>query len=350
MADGVAPDVRDGLTPIARRALGELARARSPDHVKSARTVDAVLGRGRVDGGRRAIYRELVRMARDWEMRHPLVDGLGQLGSIDGDGAESADHTAMRLAPAGEDTLDGARFPALLVNGSFGVECRGASSVPPHNLRELADAVVAYIDDPTIDTEALLCHLPGPDFPTGAVVLAGDGLHEAYATGRGAVTVQARAEVQALPGSAAAIVVSELPFMVVKGGRGGVLAQIRRATRGTRRAVRGIRAVADRSSADDGLRIVVELEREADPEAVLRELYASTPLQTTVALRLVATVAGEARTIGLRDAIGHYVEHRRELVARHTGLRSPDGVLALVRDDLLTICARHGDERRTQIR
>ncbi len=351
MADGVAPDVRDGLTPIARRALGELAQARSPGHVKSARTVDGVLGRGRVDGGRRAIYRELVRMARDWEMRHPLVDGLGHLGSIDGDGPESADYTAMRLAPAGEDALDDARFPTLLVNGSFGVECRGASSVPPHNLREVADAVIAYIDDPGIDTEALQCHLPGPDFPTGAVVLAGDGLRAAYATGHGAVTVRARAEVQALPGSPAqALVVSELPFMIAKGGRGGVLAEIRRATRGKRCAVRGIRSVEDRSSAEEGLRIVVELEREADPEDVLQQLHTNTPLQATLALRLVATVAGEARPIGLRDAIGHYVEHRRDLVARHTGLRSQDSVLAIVRDDLLRIAERHGDERRTQIR
>lgn len=347
MADGVAPDVRDGLTPIARRALSELSQ--SPDHVTSARTVDGVLGRGRVDGGRRAIYRELVRMARDWEMRHPLVDGRGHLGSIDGDGAESADYTAMRVAPAGEAALDDARLPTLLVNGSFGVECRGASSFPPHNLREVADAVLAYIDDPAIDTEALMRHLPGPDFPTGAVVLAGDGLREAYATGHGAVTVRARAEIQPLPGSPAqAIVVSELPFMVAKGGRGGVLGEIRRAIRAKR--VRGVRTVEDRSGEQAGLQIVVELDRDAAPDAVREQLFAHTPLQTTLALRLVAGVAGEARQIGLRDAIGHYVEHRRDLVARHTGLRSEARVLAVVKSDLLTIAERHGDARRSELR
>jgi len=347
MADRVAPDVRDGLTPVGRRALVALARAQ--DHVKTARTVDAVLAGGRVDGGRRAIYRELVRMARDWEMRHPLVDGQGNLGSLDGDGAASADYTRMRLAAPGADVLDDARLPNLLVNGSFGVECEAASSFPPHNLREVADAVIAVIDAPAIGAEDLQRHLPGPDFPTGGVVVAGDGLRAAYATGHGTVVVRARADVYPLPGSQAqAIVVSELPFMVSKGGRGGVLAEIRRAMRA--RNVHGIDEVHDGSSIDDGLRIVVQLRREADPDAVLEQLFAHTSLQRTVTLDLVATVAGEARRIGLRDAIAHYVEHRRDRVARHTGLRSEDSVLEIVRGDLLEIAARHDDERRSEIR
>ncbi len=147
---------------------------------------------------------------------------------------------------------------------------------------------------------------------------------------------------------AQAIVVNELPFLVAKGGRDGVVAEIRRAMRS--RKVRGIRAVEDRSNEQDGLAIVVALEREADAEAVLEQLYAHTALQTKRALELVARVAGEARPIGLRDAIGHYIEHRRDLVARHTGLRSQDSVLEIVRDDLLAIAARHGDERRSEIR
>jgi DNA gyrase subunit A len=288
-------------------------------------------------------------MARDWEMRHPLVDGQGNLGSIDGDGAASADYTEMRLGSAGADVLDDARFPNLLVNGAFGVESGAASSFPPHNLREVVDAVIAVIDDPALDADDLQRHLPGPDFPTGAVVVAGDGLREAYATGRGAVVVRARADVYPVPGSPVqAIVISELPFLVSKGGRGGVLAEIRRAIRGKK--VRGIDEVRDQSSTDDGLRIVVELRREADPDAVLEQLYAHTPLQSTLALELVATVAGEARTIGLRDAIGQYVEHRRDLVARSTGLRSEDSVLTIVKRDLLDIAERHGDERRSEIR
>ena len=371
MADGVAPDVRDGLTPVCRRALCELARARArtPQYVNSARAVDSVLGTGPVDGGRRAIYAELVRMARDWEVRHPLVDGQGNLGSLDGDGAVSADYTELRLGvlgdallrDVGDDVFEGpadavtgaepqvlpARFPNLLVNGSFSVATSTASRFPPHNLREVVDAVIAYISDPDIDTAGLTRHVRGPDFPTGALVAGGRELHDAYAAGRGPVVVRARTELEADPQSPRAIVVTELPFMVSKGGRAGVLADIGRATRAKR--VRGVRAVADESSAAAGLRIVIELDRAADADAVLEQLCEHTQLQTTYELHLVASVAGHARTISLRDAIGHYVEHRRDVVARRTGLRSEERVLDLVRRDLLDIAATQGDDRRSEI-
>ena len=370
MVEGVAPDVCDGMTPVGRRALYELAlaRARTPLYVKSARTVDAVLSRGRVPGGRRAIYDELVRMARDWELRHPLVDGQGHLGSLDGDGAVSADYAEMRLGPLGDELLRDvgadvveavpealasaeprvlpARFPNLLVNGSFSVATRAASCIPPHNLREVVDAVIAYIDDPQIDTCGLMRHVPGPDFPTGGVVANGPNLHDAYAAGRGPLTVRARAQVEPA-GQAHAIVVSELPFMVSKGGRGGLLATVRRATRS--RNVHGIHAIEDQSGEREGLRIVIELKRDADPATVLEELYEHTRLQTTSELHLVASVGGQARTIGLRDAIAHYVEHRRDIVASRTGLRSQDRVLDIVRRDLLEIAATHGDDRRTEL-
>jgi DNA gyrase subunit A len=186
----------------------------------------------------------------------------------------------------------------------------------------------------------------GPDFPTGGVVADGQALHDAYAAGRGPVTVRARAQLEPGGQTERAIVVTELPFMVSKGGRGGVLAAIRRAGR---RNVHGIHEIEDQSGEPGGLRIVIELKRDADPGAVLEQLCAQTPLQTTYELALVASVGGQPRTISLRDAIAHYVEHRRDVVARRTGLRSTDRVLDIVRRDLLDIAAAHGDERRTQI-
>ena len=358
------------MTPVARRALCELAelQARTPSHVTSARTVDAVLSKGRVDGGRRAIYRELVRMASDWEVRHPLVHGLGFLGSIDGEDAASADYTQLRLGPIGDELLrdlgdgepareaqagrDGAprvlpaRFPNLLVNGSFSVTTQAASSVPPHNLHEVVDAALAYADDPEIDTDGLMRHIPGPDFPTGGAVAA-DGLRDAYATGRGSINIRATAQLDGGDGPRA-IVVTELPFMVSKGGRSGVVADIRRAARGRR--VRGIQEIDDQSGAAHGLRIVVELMPGADPSAVLDGLYEHTRLQCRLELNLVATVGGQARRLNLRDVIGHYVEHRCAVVARRTGLRCAGRVLGIVKDDLLDIAERHGDARRSEIR
>jgi DNA gyrase subunit A len=374
MARGVAPDVRDGMTPIARRALCELAELQvsSAAHVPSARVVDAVLNRGRVDGGRRAIYRELVRMASDWEVRHPLVDAHGFLGSLDGEGPSSADYTEVRVGAVGDELLrdlgdgeptpaaqapppsDGAgasrvlpaRFPNLLVNGSFSASTEAASSIPPHNLREVVDAALAYLEDPEIDTYGLMRHMPGPDFPTGAAVVA-DAIDAVYATGHGAFAVRATAQVDGGAGSRA-IVVTELPPMVSKGGRGGVVADIRRAARG--RKVRGIQEVDDESNATHGLRIVVALMPGADPDAVLEGLYEHTRLQRRFDLNLVTVVEGQARRLGLRDVLGHYVEHRRRVVARCTGLRSEQRVRDLVKHDLLDIAERHGDARRSEIR
>jgi DNA gyrase subunit A len=343
---GVAPDVRDGLTPVARRALMELGeqQARTPLHVTSARTLDAVLAKGRVDGGRRAIYGELVRMAGDWLMRHPLVDGNGFLGSIDGDDAASADYTELRLAPAGADVLRDARLPNLLVNGSFSAATAAASRIPPHNLREVADAAIALLDDPTLDCDALMRHIRGPDFPTGGVI-TGDGLLEAYASGRGTIVVRARTELEEGRG---AIVVSELPFMVAKGGRDGVVGELRRGVRA--RKVRGVRDVEDQSSAAAGLRIVIELAHGAQPEEVLEELYAHSRLQRRVEIDLVAVVDGEARRLGLADLLARYVAHRRERVAAGIDARaSSDRVLEIVRHDLLDVVERHGDARRTDV-
>ena len=353
-ADGVVPDVRDGLTPGCRRVLCAL---RGKFH-SSARIVDDVLRRSRRDGGRRAIYGELVRMARDWELRHPLVDAQGDLGSINGDAAASAEYTLMRLGAAGGALLeDGgaagsgdprvlpAGFPNLLVNGSFSVATGGASSIPPHNLREVVDAAVAFIDDRDIDVDGLMRHVGGPDFPTGGVV-AGDGLSDAYATGRGEVCVRARAHVEPGP-RGDVIVVSELPFMVSTGGKGGVLAEIGRAAK--RGRVAGVAGIDDRSDEHAGLRIVVELAPGSDAGRVLEELFEHTGLEQRRPLALVAAVDGAERTLSLREAIGAYVEHRRTVVAQRDGVRSDGRVLAIVRGELLELAERHGDERRSEI-
>ena len=353
-ADGVVPDVRDGLTPGCRRALCALRG----DFHSSARIVDDVLSRSRRDGGRRAIYGELVRMAREWELRHPLVDARGDLGSINGDDAASAEYTRMRLGAAGGALLDGgaaagpgdppvlpAGFPNLLVNGSFSVATAGASSIPPHNLREVVDAAVALVDDPEIDVDGLMRHVGGPDFPTGGVVV-GAGLRDAYATGRGELRVRARAQVETGP-RGDAIVVSELPFMVSTGGKGGVLAEIGRAAK--RGRVAGVAGVEDRSDEDAGLRLVVGLAPGADAGRVLEELFEHTSLERRRPLALVAAVAGAERTLSLREAIGAYVEHRRAVVAQRDGVRSDGGVLAIVRDELHEVAGRHGDARRSEI-
>lgn len=351
-ADGVVPDVRDGLTPGCRRALCALR----DEFRGSARIVDDVLRRSGRDGGRRAIYGELVRMARAWELRHPLVDARGDLGSLNGDEAASAEYTLMRLAAAGGALLDDAAgsddppvlpagFPNLLVNGSFSVATGDASSIPPHNLREVADAAVALIDDPGTDVDGLMRHVGGPDFPTGGVVVA-DGLRDAYATGRGEVRLRARTHVETGP-RGDAIVVSELPFMVSTGGRGGVLAEVGRAAK--RGRVAGIAGVEDRSDEHVGLRIVVALAPGADAARVLDALFEHTSLERRRPLALVAAVDGAERTLSLRAAVGAYVEHRRVVVAGRDGVRSGDHALAVVRDELLAVAERHGDARRSEI-
>lgn len=340
-ADGVVPDVHDGLTPGCRCALAALGPGR--EYRPAAQVVDGALRMSGRDGRRRAIYGELVRMARDWELRHPLVDAHGNLGSINGDGAASADYTKMRLAPIAAELP---AFPNLLVNGSFAVATGPAACIPPHNLGEVARATIACIEDPEIDVDGLLRHLPGPDFPTGAIV-DGGSLRDAYATGRGELTLRARTHVEPRPDGRAALVISELPFGVVSGGRGGVIAEIVGAANGRR--VAGVAGIDDHSDERAGLRIVVELARDAAPATALGQLYAHTRLETVIRLGLVASVAGAERALSLRDAIGHWIEHRRGDVARRTELRSADRILGVVCDELLEIAERHADERRTEI-
>jgi DNA gyrase subunit A len=288
--------------------------------------------------GDSAIYDTLVRLAQDFSMRNPLVDGQGNFGSIDDDPAAAMRYTEARLSRIATEMLrdldadtvdfapnyDGsqqeplvlpARFPNLLVNGSSGIAVGMATNIPPHNLRETIGAVVAFIDDPEVDIEGLMKHIKGPDFPTGGIILGHSGIREAYASGRGRVRLQARAHIEPLKQGKEAIVVTELPYMVKKGGDGGLIQKIADLVK--EKKLTGISDIEDHSD-KRGMRLVIELKRDAIPKVVLNQLYKHTPMQTTFGVNMVALVDGVPRTLSLREAIEAYVRHQREVVVRRT--------------------------------
>jgi DNA gyrase subunit A len=334
------PDVRDGLKPVHRRvlyAMHEAGLQPTRAYRKSARVVGDVMGNYHPHGDS-AIYDTLVRLAQDFAMRYPLVDGQGNFGSIDDDPPAAMRYTEARLAKLATellrdidaDTVDftpnydesrneplilPARFPNLLVNGSSGIAVGMATNIAPHNLREVIDAVVAYIDDPSIDIDGLRKHITGPDFPTGGMILGKDGIRDAYETGRGRVVVRARAHVEPLRSAKEAIIVTELPFAVKKGGEGGLIEKIADLVRDKKIAeISDLRDETDRS----GMRLVIELKRDAIPEVVLNKLYKHTNLQTTFGVNTVALVDGIPKTLNLWELIHHYVQHQREVVTRRT--------------------------------
>ena len=334
------PDVRDGLKPVHRRVLFSMSEAGlqyNRPRAKSSRIVGDVMGKYHPHGDA-AIYDTLVRLAQDFSMRYPLVDGQGNFGSIDDDPAAAMRYTEARLARlAGEmlrdidaDTVDfapnydgknqepvvlPARFPNLLVNGGAGIAVGMATNIPPHNLRETIRAVIAYIDDPSMTVEGLMRHVKGPDFPTGGVILGSAGIRDAYTTGRGRVRVQARAHVEPLSQGKEAIVVTELPYQVKKGGEGGLIQKIADLVHDKK--ITEISDIEDHSS-DKGMRLVIELKRGSIPKVVLNKLYKHTPMQNTFGVNMVALVDNVPRTLSLREVIGHYVDHQREVVVRRT--------------------------------
>src|SRR5438309_888264 len=334
------PDVKDGLKPVHRRVLFAMSEAGlqpGRSRAKSSRIVGDVLGKYHPHGDA-PVYDTLVRLAQDFSMRYPLVDGQGNFGSIDDDPAAAMRYTEARLAPIAREMLrdldqdtvefvpnyDGknqeplvlpARFPNLLVNGSAGIAVGMATNIPPHNLRETIDAVIAYIDDPAIDVEGLMKHIKGPDFPTGGVILGSQGIRDAYATGRGRVRLQARANVEPLAQGKEAIVVTELPYQVKKGGDGGLIQKIADLVHDKK--ISEIADIEDHSS-DKGMRLVIELKRGSIPKVVLNKLYKHTPLQTTFGVNMVALVDNVPRVLSLREAIGHYVDHQRDVIIRRT--------------------------------
>ena len=334
------PDVRDGLKPVHRRvlyAMNELGLGPTRSYAKCAKIVGEVMGNYHPHGDS-AIYDTLVRMAQDFSMRYELVDGQGNFGSVDDDPAAAMRYTEARLARIATEMLrdldmdtvdfvpnyDGsrqeplvlpARFPNLLVNGSSGIAVGMATNIPPHNLREVIDATVAYIDDPEIDVEGLMVHVKGPDFPTGGVILGRAGIRDAYETGRGRVRVQARAHVEPLKQGKEAIVVTELPFMVKKGGDGGLIQKIADLVHDKK-----IPEISDLRDESDkrGMRLVIELKRDAIPKVVLNKLYKHTSMQSTFGVNMVALVDNVPRTLNLRAVIHNYVAHQREVIVRRT--------------------------------
>src|SRR6187431_2287185 len=334
------PDVRDGLKPVHRRvlyAMHDIGLQPTRPYRKCAFIVGEVMGKYHPHGDS-AIYDTLVRMAQDFSLRYPLVDGQGNFGSVDDDPAAAMRYTEARLAPIAREMLrdldsntvdfgpnyDGneneptvlpARFPNLLVNGSSGIAVGMATNIPPHNLRETIAATIAFIDNPDIDTTALMQHMKGPDFPTGGVILGLSGIRDAYETGRGRVRLRATAHFEQIRGNREAIVVTELPFMVKKGGDGGVIRKIAELV--AEKKLTEISDIQDHSDRN-GMRVVIELKRDANPKVVLNKLYKHTQMQTTFGVNTVALVDNVPRTLPLRGVIHFYVQHQREVIVRRS--------------------------------
>ncbi len=334
------PDVRDGLKPVHRRILytmHELGLQPNRARIKCARIVGEVMGNYHPHGDS-AIYDTLVRLAQPFSMRYPMVDGQGNFGNIDGYPAAAYRYTEARLTRmAAEmlrdidaDTVDfvpnydetkrqpdvlPSRFPNLLVNGSAGIAVGMATNMPPHNLGEVVDALIAMIDEPTIDVERLTRHIKGPDFPTGGIILGRDGIKEAYRSGRGRIVVRARAHVEELRGGKTAVIVSELPYTVKKSGDDGVIKKIAELVKdGTIPEVSDVNDHSDKS----GMRIQIDIKRDAIPQVVLNKLFKHTALQTTFGYNAVALVEGVPRTLPLRDQLQHYLDFQREIVTRRS--------------------------------
>ena len=334
------PDVRDGLKPVHRRVLYGMHEAGlqpNRPYKKSASTVGDVMANYHPHSDS-AIYDTLVRMAQPFSLRYPLVDGQGNFGSVDDDPAAAMRYTEARLSRIATELLRDidantvdfepnydesrrqpsvlpSRFPNLLVNGSTGIAVGMATNMPPHHLGETIDAVVAMIDDPNISVEGLMKHVKGPDFPTGAIVVGRSGIRDAYRTGRGRIIMRARAHIEELRGGHSAIVVTELPYGVKKGGDTGVIVKIADLVR--EKVLTEISDLADHSDRT-GMRIQIELKRDAIPQVALNKLFKHTPLQSTFGYNAVALVDGVPKTLSLLELVRHYLEFQREVVTRRS--------------------------------
>jgi len=377
------PDVRDGLKPVHRRVLwGMHESGMQPNrpYKKSANVVGYVMGNYHPHGDS-AIYDTLVRMAQPFSLRYPLVDGQGNFGSLDDDPPAAMRYTECRLTRLATemlrdidmDTVDlgpnydesrkvptvlPSRFPNLLVNGSTGIAVGMATNIPPHHLGETIDAVVQLIDKPDSNVEDLMKHVKGPDFPTGAIVVGRSGIRDAYRSGRGRIVMRARAHVEELRGGKSAIVVTELPYGVKKGGDSGVIKKI--ADLVNDKVITEVSDLADHSD-KTGMRIQVELKRDAIPQVVLNKLFKHTALQSTFGYNAVALVGGVPRTLSLLELVRHYLDYQREIVTRRSkyelrqaekrahilqgyliALDNLDAVIALIRGSDDTDSARTG--------
>jgi DNA gyrase subunit A len=373
------PDVRDGLKPVHRRilfAMSELGMSPDKPYKKSARIVGEVIGKYHPHGDS-AVYESMVRMAQDFSLRYMLVDGHGNFGSIDGDMAAAMRYTEARLSKIAMEMLrdinketidfvpnyDGeehepavlpARFPNLLVNGVSGIAVGMATNIPPHNIVEVIDGVQAVIRNPEISALELMEYVKGPDFPTAAYVMGREGIRQAYTTGRGSVTMRARAEIEE-QGGKARIIVHEIPFQVNKARLVEKIAELVR-----EKKIDGITDLRDESDRN-GMRIVIELRRDVNPNVVLNNLYKQTPMQSNFGINMLAIVNGEPKILNLKDVLYHYLQHQISVIRRRTefdlkkaearahileGLRIAldhlDEVIALIRGSRTTDEAREG--------
>ncbi len=331
------PDVRDGLKPVHRRILygmNELGTTPDKPHKKSARITGDVMGKYHPHGDS-SIYEAMVRMAQWWSYRHMLVDGHGNFGSMDGDGAAAQRYTEARMSKIAlemlrdinkntvdfVDNYDGterepevlpARFPNLLVNGTTGIAVGMATNIPPHNLGETIDAVDLLMENPEATTRDLMEVLPGPDFPTGALVMGKSGIRRAYETGKGSITLRAKTEIEELPGGKERIVVTEFPYMVNKSKVHEHIVRLAQEKR-----IEGITACRDESSRE-GVRLVVEVRRDASPHVILNNLFKLTQLQTSFGFNMLAIEKGTPKILSLKQILTDYIEHQIEVVERRT--------------------------------
>ena len=331
------PDVRDGLKPVHRRILygmKELGVQWNRSYKKCARIVGDVLGKYHPHGDS-SVYDALVRMAQDFAMRYELVDGQGNFGSVDGDRAAAMRYTEARMTRIGSETMNDldkdtvewqfnfdetlkeptvlpTAFPALLANGSEGIAVGMATKIPPHNLTEIVNALIATIENPEIETDELINIITGPDFPTGGIIMGTDGIKSAYKTGRGKVVVRARASIETDNKGRSSIIINELPYQVNKARLIEKIAELVRAKR-----VEGIRDIRDESD-KDGIRVVIETKRDAIPEIILNQLFKYTQLQDTFGIIMLALVGGIPKLLKLKDMLGYFIEFRHEIVVRRT--------------------------------
>ena len=332
------PDVRDGMKPVHRRILhsmNTLGITASVAHKKSARIVGEVIGKYHPHGDT-AVYDAMVRMAQDFSYRYPLVDGHGNFGSMDGDGAAAMRYTEARMSKISmemmkdiqkdtvdfEDNYDGeekepvvlpARFPNLLVNGSVGIAVGMATNIPPHNLGETIDATLAIMDDPDITVSDLMeNYIPGPDFPTGGIILGRSGIRQAYETGRGSIIIRSKVKIEEMDNGKKRIIVYEIPYQVNKATMIEKIASLVR-----EKVIDGITYLNDESNRD-GVRIVIELRKDVQEYVILNQLYRLTPLQTSFGINMLSLVNGAPKQMGIKETLQHYVDHQVEVTTRRT--------------------------------
>lgn len=375
------PDVRDGLKPVHRRilyAMNELNLQPGKGYKKSARVVGEVMGKYHPHGDL-ALYGTIVRLAQDFSSRYPLVDGHGNFGSIDGDSAAAMRYTEVRMAPLAtemlkdieketvdfspnfDDTLEEpqvlpSRFPNLLANGTTGIAVGMATNIPPHNLRETIDAVVAMIEKPDIDNEKLMKYIKGPDFPTAGIILGREGIKKAYNTGRGTITLRGEVKIEAASSGKHSLIITELPYQVNKAKLLEKIAELVR-----EKKLEGITDLRDETDRT-GIRVVVELRKDINPHIVLNKLYKFTQLQQSYGIIMLALVNNQPKVLSLRDILYYYLQHQRDITTRRTkyelrraeerqhilegfriALDNLDRVIALIRN------SKDADEAREQL-